>query len=153
MTALELRVPPALVTAVFAGLMWLTATLVPSLTRDVPGRVSIAVAFFAAGAALALAGVLAFHRASTTVNPVRPEAASSLVTSGVYRVTRNPMYLGFLSALVGWGVWLAHPLPYLAVLLFVAYMGRFQIGPEERALRAAFGEAFEAYSRSTRRWL
>lgn len=153
MAALELRVPPVVVTLGCAGLMWGAAALSPSLAFDVPGRVVIAVVLAVAGAAVALAGVVAFRRAETTVNPVRPDAASSLVASGVYWVARNPMYLGFLLALLGWAVWLAHPLAFLVLPLFVAYMSRFQIRPEERALRARFGESFESYSRSTRRWL
>jgi protein-S-isoprenylcysteine O-methyltransferase Ste14 len=153
MTALELRVPPVVVTLVFAGLMWTAAAVTPSLTFDVPAGRAIAGILAIAGVAVAIAGVVAFRRAATTVNPVRPDAASSLVSSGVYRLTRNPMYLGFLLALIGWAVWLAHPLSFLSVPLFVAYMSRFQIRPEEQALRARFGESFESYSRSTRRWL
>jgi protein-S-isoprenylcysteine O-methyltransferase Ste14 len=153
MSVLELRVPPVIVTAVFAGLMWLMAWLTPSLVLTTPGRVAITATFFVVGGAVALAGVIAFRRASTTVNPIRPESASSLVTSGVYRLTRNPMYLGLLFVLLGWAVWLAHPLSLLIVLLFAVYMSRFQIRPEERALRASFGESFETYARSTRRWL
>ena len=133
--------------------MWLAAVLLPSLAFDVPGRVAVAIAFAVAGAVVALAGVAAFRRASTTVNPIRPEAVSSLVTSGVYRITRNPMYLGFLLALIGWAVWLAHPLSLLVVPLFVIYMNRFQIVPEERVLRARFETAFDSYSGGTRRWL
>jgi protein-S-isoprenylcysteine O-methyltransferase Ste14 len=153
MTALELRVPPVVVTLMFAGLMWTAAAVTPSLTFDVPAGRAIAGILAIAGAAVAIAGVVAFRRAATTVNPVRPDAASSLVSSGVYRLTRNPMYLGFLLALIGWAVWLAHLLSFLIVPLFVAYMSRFQIRPEEQALRARFGESFESYSRSTRRWL
>ena len=142
-----------MVTAVCAGLMGVVAAWMPGVAISVPGRTAIAIAFGVAGGAVALAGVVAFRRASTTVNPLRPEGVSSLVTSGIYRVTRNPMYLGFLLALIGWAIWLGHPLSALMVPLFVAYMSRFQIGPEERVLRAQFGDAFGAYSATTRRWV
>lgn len=153
MTALHLRVPPVAITAAFAGLMWLAAALVPALTFRVPGRVVLALTFALAGAAVSLAGVVAFRRASTTVNPIRTEGVSSLVTSGIYRVTRNPMYLGFLLFLLGWAVWLGHPLSFLFAPLFIVYMNRFQIAPEEQVLRDLFGGSFETYSASTRRWL
>lgn len=153
MANLELRVPPVVVTAAFAGLLWLAAVLTPSLAVSVPGRAAVAVVFLAVGAAVALAGAVAFRRASTTVNPVHPERTSSLVTSGIYRTTRNPMYLGLLLVLIGWGVWLAYTLSLVIVPLFVAYMNRFQIEPEERALRATFGKTFASYARATRRWL
>jgi protein-S-isoprenylcysteine O-methyltransferase Ste14 len=75
------------------------------------------------------------------------------VTTGVYRFTRNPMYLGFLLALIAWGIFLGNIVSALMPLLFVAYMNRFQISPEERALRARFGAPYVAYQSSVRRWL
>lgn len=152
-SALELKVPPAAVTAAFALLMWGVAVLTPALRVEIPGRRAIAYAFVAAAAVVAVAGVAAFRRAGTTVDPTRPDKASALVTSGIYRVTRNPIYLGLLLALVGWSVALAHPLALGLAGLFVVYMNRFQIRPEERALRAAFPEAFATYAQSTRRWM
>jgi protein-S-isoprenylcysteine O-methyltransferase Ste14 len=107
----------------------------------------------ALGILIAGAGLVAFRRARTTANPMRPETASSLVTSGVYRWTRNPMYLGWLPILVGWAVYLQHPVPLLVVPLFMLYLTRFQIVPEERALAANFGTQFEAYRKRVRRWL
>jgi protein-S-isoprenylcysteine O-methyltransferase Ste14 len=84
---------------------------------------------------------------------MKPDAASSLVADGVYRWTRNPMYLGFLIALAGWAAYLANVASALVLPLFVLYMNRFQIVPEERALAARFGPQFEDYRRSVRRWL
>ena len=107
----------------------------------------------AAGAAIALAGVVQFARARTTVNPLQPDAASSLVSGGVYRWTRNPMYLGMALVLLAWAVYLSS-IAALAVLpLFIVYINRFQIEPEERALQARFGAQFERYRKAVRRWL
>ena len=99
------------------------------------------------------AGVVAFRRSRTTVNPLSPEQASSLVVHGIYRFTRNPMYLGFLLALTGWSVHLANLAAVLLLPVFVAYMNRFQIQPEERALLQNFGARFAAYTQAVRRWL
>jgi protein-S-isoprenylcysteine O-methyltransferase Ste14 len=82
-----------------------------------------------------------------------PEAASSLVVAGIYRVTRNPMYLGFLLILLGWAAWLSNVLALLPLAGFVIYMNVFQIRPEERALEALFGPEFEAYKKQVRRWI
>jgi protein-S-isoprenylcysteine O-methyltransferase Ste14 len=84
---------------------------------------------------------------------MRPEAATRLVTGGVYGWTRNPMYLGWLPILAGWAAYLQHPLSLLVVPLFMLYLTRFQIVPEERALSAKFGEQFDAYRQRVRRWL
>jgi protein-S-isoprenylcysteine O-methyltransferase Ste14 len=106
-----------------------------------------------AGALVALAGVVAFRRQETTVNPLTPSESSSLVASGIYRFSRNPMYLGFVLALLGWAAFLGNWVSALLLPAFVAYMSRFQIQPEERALAERFGPEFIAYSQSVRRWL
>ncbi len=102
---------------------------------------------------MAVAGVREFRRASTTVNPLTPAAASAMVRSGIYRHTRNPMYLGMLLVLAGWAAWLASVAAVAVLPAFVLYMNRLQIEPEERALASLFGSDFEDYRRSVRRWL
>ena len=87
------------------------------------------------------------------MNPIKASAASSLVTGGVYRFTRNPMYLGLSITLMGWAVFLSNPLALLAVPLFVLYMEKFQINPEERVLSSLFGAEYAAYEEKVRRWL
>jgi protein-S-isoprenylcysteine O-methyltransferase Ste14 len=139
--------------ALAAGLMWLVAWLLPSLRWPFPGHQSLAVAAVVAGVLISVAGVVQFRRARTTVNPMTPDASSSLVVAGIYRGTRNPMYLGFLVALIGAALWLANPATLFVLPFFILYMNRFQIVPEERALAARFGAAFEQYRRSVRRWL
>ena len=106
-----------------------------------------------AGAALALAGVWAFAQARTTVNPLAPRRARELVTHGVYRHTRNPMYLGMLLALAGWAVWLGNAAALPVLPAFVLVLNALQIRPEEAALRERFGEAYARYACRARRWL
>jgi protein-S-isoprenylcysteine O-methyltransferase Ste14 len=96
---------------------------------------------------------VSFWRARTTVNPINPAATSSLVIGGIYSLTRNPMYLGFLLALVGWATVLSNALAYLLLPAFIFYMNSFQIKPEERALASLFGEEFITYKSRVRRWL
>ena len=100
-----------------------------------------------------LAGIASFRQAQTTVNPLKPDTATALVTSGVYGYTRNPMYLGMLAVLLAWAVFLASPAALAGVLGFWWYIGRFQIRPEERALAALFGSSFSDYTSRVRRWL
>jgi protein-S-isoprenylcysteine O-methyltransferase Ste14 len=141
------------VVAIAAALMWGIAAALPSLRVDVPRAGLIAAICAALGIVIAGAGLVAFHRARTTANPMRPEAATSLVTTGIYRWTRNPMYLGWLPVLAGWAVYLQHAGALLVVPLFALYLTRFQIVPEERALSAKFGGQFDAYRGRVRRWL
>lgn len=150
---LTLRVPPVALFLVAGLLMWASSAWLPSWRISLPGRTVIAVLLLLAAGAIGIAGVRAFGRARTTVDPLRPQRASALVTSGIYRRTRNPMYVALATALLAWAVWLAHALAPLGVAAFVAWMDRYQIAPEERALRALFGTEFERYCSEVRRWL
>jgi protein-S-isoprenylcysteine O-methyltransferase Ste14 len=151
---LELRVPPVVVVLACAAAMWLIArALGPSVLR-IEARVAIAAALALAGIALAVAGIREFRAARTTVNPMHPEQAAAMVTGGVYRMTRNPMYLGMFCLLAAWAAWLGRVAPPVVVLpVFVLYMNRFQIQPEERALAQRFGPAFRDYAARVRRWI
>ena len=153
MKSLEARIPPPALAAAIAGAMWATSRLAPLL--QIPGawRLGTTAAFVLMGIGFSAGGVLAFRRARTTLNPTKPEQASSLVRSGVYRVTRNPMYVGLLCVLVAWAVFLSSAWALLGPLIFVLYIGRFQIAPEERALAKLFGSEFAEYQVKVRRWL
>ena len=153
MTWLEHRIPPPIVGLLAAGAMWALARLAPGLQFAFEGKLALAVAIGAIGLAVDVAGLLEFRRARTTINPLRPEAASALVRSGIFRWTRNPMYLGMAIVLLGWAIYLAHPLSLLGIACFIAYLNRFQIAPEERVLERRFGAEFLAFRESVRRWL
>ena len=146
-------VPPVAALLCVAVPMWLIARLAPALAVELPGRRAAALVLAGAGAAVALSGVAEFRRARTTVNPLRPERASALVVSGIFRRTRNPMYLGLAIVLLGWAWYLSHPLAALGVPAFVAWMNRLQIPREEHALEQLFGAEFEHYRTRVRRWL
>lgn len=154
-SSLELKIPPLAVVLIAAGLMllmrWLTPMLSVSLDLDV--RMWAALPVLTAGIAVAVAGVLQFRRSRTTVNPMTPERTSALVSRGIYRYTRNPMYAGMLLALLAFSIVLASPASLLILPAFVVYMNRFQIMPEERELARHFGAEFQAYRARVRRWL
>lgn len=152
---LELRVPPLLVLLAAAALMGLMRALTPafSLQLGLQQRLLLASPCFLLGIAVALAGVIEFRRWRTTVNPMHPERTSSLVRSGIYRHTRNPMYLGMLCVLVAIAVALANAATLLIVPAFIVYMNRYQILPEERQLARQFGADFQNLRREVRRWL
>ena len=149
---LALKLPPVALVAITAALMWALPALVQLPLAD-PWRIALGTLLALAGALVCVAGVLAFRRARTTVDPMHPAAASSLVVRGIYHRTRNPMYLGFALALLGWAFVLAKLSALLVLPLFVLYLNRWQIQPEEAALRARFGSTFDAYAARVRRWL
>ena len=153
MSRLELKLPPDVVALLVAGLMWLVSTVTPSLGGPVPYRVLVAIVLFIAGIVLIVSARVAFAKAETTFSPIAPERSSRLVTTGVYRLTRNPMYLGTFLALLALAARLSNPAAAVVALSYVVYIDRFQIRPEERVLRDRFGSEYEEYTHTVRRWL
>lgn len=152
MTILENRIPPPLVAAICGCIMWLVAGGVTPFSEVGVVRAIAVLTVIAVGTFFCLAGAVAFRSARTTVNPLKPESATSLVKSGVYQISRNPMYLGFALFLFAWAIYLGSVWSVFGMMAFVLFITRFQILPEERAMRSLFGREFEAYSKAVRRW-
>ena len=153
MDRLNLKVPPPLVALLCGTAMWLLAERLSSLSMRHPVLAAGAALLAMLGLSVDIAGFMAFRRHQTTINPLRPERTVELVTDGIYRYTRNPMYVGQLILLLAWAAWLAHPIAVLMPPVFVAYLTRFQILAEERMLAAKFGEIYANYKNRVRRWL
>lgn len=150
---LELKIPPPIVGLLAAALMWLCSHYLPALTLFVPYHKVFAFLLGGVGFVFDLVAITAFIRYKTTINPLNPDTTSALVTSGIYTRTRNPMYVGLLLLLIGWGFYLSNVLAALWLPVFVFYITRFQIEPEESKLTEKFGSTFLAYKQSVRRWL
>lgn len=153
MKKLELLIPPPIVAAVIATLMWQVAPILPAPEQLANHHIILSSIVAFAGFLSAAAGVFAVMKNKTTINPHSPQKTSRLVTSGIFSYTRNPMYVGILLVLGGWGLYLSHIAPLLMPLLFILYMNRFQVIPEERILEQKFGDEFVNYMRDTRRWI
>ena len=153
MGSLELKLPPPVVALLFGLVMWLVSSLGGAANVSFRYRLGAAVAFASIGVVFGFAGMASFVRAKTTMNPTKPRATSSLVTIGVFRFTRNPMYLSLVLYLVAWAVYLSNWLALLLVPAFALYINHFQIKPEERALSELYGQEYAAYKAKVRRWL
>ena len=153
MDSLNRRLPPPLVFLLIAGAMWAWAGR-PNILAPAAAFLDLVALILALGAfALNVSAILTFRSADTTVNPVKIENASVIVAHGVYAYTRNPMYLGLAILTTAWALHLASPLSALGPVALVAYLTRFQILPEERALEAKFGDVYRRYLVSVRRWI
>ena len=153
MKTLALKVPPDVVLLAVAAAMRGTSLLVPPSDLPVAVRASCGAILAVVGLCVVQAGGGSFRRARTTTDPTRPYSASSLVVSGAYRYTRNPMYVGMTIVLVGWAAFLLNAVAFSLVVVFVVYIDRFQIIPEERALSERFGTEYPTYRSTVRRWL
>jgi len=153
MHSLELKIPPVVLTALFAFLMWALSNISLATTFSMPGKNWLVALFCLLGAIIAILGVLAFRQAQTTVDPRFPDKTTSMVKSGIYQLSRNPMYLGILFLLTGWAIYLSNGLAFLPLLIFILYMHRFQSDPEERAMQKKFGDEYISYTAEVRRWI
>ena len=153
MKALQLKIPPAAQFLAVAACMWLVANYVPSLQFAMPARKLLVAAFFCLGGIVAMPAIAAFRAAGTTVDPRFPDKASGLVVGGIYRYSRNPMYLGLLCLLIAWAFYLSNLLAFACIPFFVLGMNRLQIRPEEIAMEKQFGDEYRAYRKSVRRWI
>ena len=153
MRLLEHRIPPIVVVAAIGTMMYALSPLLPSFDFGWAARGFFSLAIAGVGAWFVGAGVIEFLRNKTTVDPRQPDKASALVVSGIYKISRNPMYVGFALLLLALTVYLQSPLLVVGVVLFVLYMNRFQIAPEERAMITLFGDQYVRYQSRVRRWI
>ena len=153
MRALDNRVPPPLVAVLISAGMWALARWWPLARFDLPAPALLGFAVASLGGVVSAAGAREFKRAKTTVNPLHPERTSAMVASGVYRHTRNPMYVGAALVLLGCFLAFGALSAVIGLPAFVWYITRFQIQPEERVLAAKFGREYTEYQSRVRRWI
>ncbi|MBF9000115.1 MULTISPECIES: methyltransferase family protein [Vibrio] len=150
---LELKIPPVVLFMIALVAMYACITLLPQMVIRWPfPRIGFALCFILSGF-FGLAGVAGFRRAKTTVNPAKPDQSSCIVASGVFRLSRNPMYLGLTFLLIGTGYYLQNIMAFVVVWAFIVYLNHFQIKPEERILEGRFGDEYRRYKQEVRRWL
>ncbi len=150
---MNLKIPPLALLILVGLFMKLSSSLLPELDFAFPAKVVIGTAAVFLGVAVAFLGVYEFRKAKTTVDPRSPQKSESLVGSGIYKMSRNPMYVGFLLILFGWCLFLANYVALVFLPLFVLYINAFQIKPEESFLSQKFGSAYTEYCRRVRRWM
>lgn len=149
---MRLLIPPPFQGVIAALLMLAIARFIPALNTPFEGHVSVAVVIGAIGLAIEFVALFMFLFAKTTVSPLSPQKTKKLVVSGLYKYSRNPMYLGLTLLLIAWAVWLSNPLATLVLLGFVWWITKFQIEPEEEVLREKFGKDYEDYQSRVGRW-
>lgn len=153
MDKLERKIPPVALFVIFVILMTVIDKVWVVFRFEFPLNLFVAVAAVGLSGVIGLAGVYEFRKAKTTVNPINVEAASTVVDSGIFAYTRNPMYLALMILLVGLGYWQQNILCLLLSYGFVMYLNRFQIRPEEKALENNFGPEYLDYKQRVRRWI
>ena len=149
---MHLKIIPPLVFLTFAGIMYLLDYFLPVGEFEFFGRRILILVLFGLGFLVAVLAFIQFARANTTTNPRNFDKVSTLVTGGIYKLTRNPMYLGLMLFLLAWGLYLGNAFNAITAAAFVSYMNAYQIRPEEALLQERFGPAYAQYCKAVRRW-
>lgn len=153
-----LWLPPPVITGFTALMMWLSSVwLADTWLADQPWHFLnlgwLAIGVGGMGVLLMVFAAQTLHRAKTTLLPFAPERATVLVSQGLFKYSRNPIYVGDAFLLLAWTIWLGYAINLLWLALFVLYMSKVQIAAEERALQKKFGTAYQQYCQRVRRWL
>lgn len=150
---MQTKIPPPVWLLIIGAVMWLVAHSAYAYSIHIPFSLVLAIVIGVLGVLCSASALRLFRSADTTVNPLKPEEASSLVTNGIYAKTRNPMYVGLSLVLIGWAVWLGSLSNIVVLVLFVVVITELQIKPEEAALRELFGQEYRDYCQQVRRWI
>ncbi len=153
MKALQLKIPPPGYALIIGFLMWALNSYFPVAHWIVSPWNKIGLVLIVLAFTMDLSSLFLFFKKHTTPSPFTPDNASTLVTSGLYKYTRNPMYVGLIIILTGYAIWLGSVTPFLVLPLFYWLITNMQIKPEEVILEKKFGEEYRNYKSRVRRWL
>lgn len=153
MKALELKIPPPIYALSIGLMMWLLNSNFPVVQLIESPWNKIGLVIIIVAGTFDLWSLFLFFKKHTTPNPMKPENTTGLVVNGLYKISRNPMYVGLLTILMGYAIWLGSLTPFLVLPLFYWLITEMQIKPEERALDSKFGQEYLDYKNTVRRWL
>ena len=149
----ELKIPPVLVTLITILIAYVLAKAIPITIIDILYNDVVAGCFIFLGFVLILNSLFIFKYHETTANPLKPETSSTLVTTGTYKLSRNPIYLGLLLIVLGMIIYYKALSSIIIIPIFIWYMTQYQIIHEENAMKSLFGSEYENYYQRVRRWL
>lgn len=147
------KIPPPILTVLAIAAIWAIAKFSPFTKVVFPYQNLVAYAVAAIGIIILVNAGILFKSKKTTVNPFAPQKTSAIVGTGIYKLSRNPMYLGMLLVIIAAGIWSGAILSLAPILIFFIYITRSQILPEEKALEEKFGQAYLDYKSRVRRWI
>ena len=148
---LRTKIPPPVIALFFIGILYISSFVISRFTFE--GQSYLALIIFIFGLGCVISASMQFRKVKTTVNPLNPEEASHLVVNGIFKYTRNPMYIGLSFAIIAFGVHVGAWLLLILLPLFILSINRLQIVPEEIAMQKLFGDDYKSYCNSVRRWL
>ena len=151
---MHLRIPPPIVALIGVLLIFLSKDYILILYLHPYLQNTLSILFLVIGFVIILSATKEFKKSNKTVNPMKPETSTSLVTSGIFKYTRNPMYLGLSSILLASCFYFSSLLGIIVyVPFFILYITVFQIIPEEEVMKSLFNDEYLDYCSKVRRWI
>ena len=150
---LELKIPPPIIALVCAALMWILGRSFTGLDFNFLNRKLVSALLLLVGLSIDIFALFKFRQKQTTINPMKPDMSTELVITGIYKHSRNPMYLGLVFILCSWVMFLGNAASIILLPAFVLYITKFQISPEEKIMQEKFSESFSEYKQKVRRWI
>ncbi len=151
MINIRTKFPPPLVALTFGFLINYTKNIFPKI--EIKNEIIFGSFMIIIGLIIILSAIILFKKYQTTITPLNPSNATKLITDGIYKFSRNPMYLGLLLMLMGISIILNLTGGVLLIPLFILYLNLFQIIPEENAMVDLFKDEFIDYKKNVRRWI
>ena len=148
---IKTKIPPPLVALTFGFLINYTKNIFPKI--EISNDIIFGSFMIIIGLIIILSAIILFKKYQTTITPLNPSNATKLITDGIYKFSRNPMYLGLLLVLLGISI-ILNPVGGLSLIpLFILYLNLFQIIPEENAMVDLFKDEFSEYQKNVRKWI
>ena len=148
---IKTKFPPPLVALTFGFLINYTKNIFPKI--EIENKIIFGSFMIISGLIIILSAIILFKKYQTTITPLNPSNATKLITDGIYRFSRNPMYLGLSLMLLGISIILNLTGGFFLIPLFILYLNIFQIIPEENAMVDLFKNEFLEYKKNVRRWI
>ena len=148
---LKTKIPPPVIALTFIAILYISSVLMVRFTFE--GQSIFALFIFILGLGCVFSAAIQFRKVNTTVNPLDPESASHLVVGGIFKYSRNPMYVGLFVAILAFGIYVGAWFVFILLPLFVLSINYLQIVPEEIAMHKLFGDEYISYYNSVRRWI
>ena len=148
---MKTKIPPPIIALMCIAINYLSTHFINPF--KFPNIEIIGVFILLAGLVTAFLGYLLFKKYKTTVNPINPEETTSLVTTGIFSITRNPMYLGLFFVICSTVLFFSSWFGIIILIFFVWYINKFQIIPEEETMKKKFGNKYNEYKKNVRRWI
>jgi len=147
----NIKIPPPILVIILTSLVYFSSTKLELI--HLPYRQSVSVIILIIGLIVIISPVINFIKSKTTVNPVKFKNVNTLVTTGIYRYSRNPMYLGMILIIISTTVYYLNFMSVFSPLIFYIWINKFQISREEIFLEDKFGNEYLKYKSETRRWI